>query len=130
MALCWLAGCILSAKTTQRSELTFAAKNFNSVEINGTHYSLQRPEYFAQRAAETPDDFVFAVKGSRFITHIKKLRDVQDALASVFCTRGSATGQETGPGAVAVSTTVCIRSSEARDFLQNPAADDEASSSA
>jgi Protein of unknown function DUF72 len=68
----------------ERSELAFAAKNFNSIEINGTHYSLQRPEYFAQWAAETPDDFVFAVKGSRFITHMKKLRDVEDALANFF----------------------------------------------
>jgi hypothetical protein len=57
-------GVFYPPKLPQRSELAFAAKNFNSIEINGTHYSLQRPEYFAQWAAETPDDFAFAVKGS------------------------------------------------------------------
>jgi uncharacterized protein YecE (DUF72 family) len=65
-------GVFYPPKLPQRDELAFAAQNFNSIEINGTHYSLQRPEYFAQWAAETPDDFVFAVKGSRFITHMKK----------------------------------------------------------
>ena len=77
-------GVFYPPKLPQRSELAFAAKNFNSIEINGTHYSLQRPEYFAQWAEETPDDSVFAVKGSRFITHMKKLRDVEDALANFF----------------------------------------------
>jgi uncharacterized protein YecE (DUF72 family) len=77
-------GVFYPPKLPQRDELTFAAKTFNSIEINGTHYSLQRPEYFAHWAAETPEDFVFAVKGSRFITHMKKLRDVEDALANFF----------------------------------------------
>jgi uncharacterized protein YecE (DUF72 family) len=84
-------------KLPQRSELAFAAKNFNSIEINGTHYSLQRPEYFAQWAAETPDDFVFAVKGSRFITHMKKLRDVEDALANFFAQGVLCLGKKLGP---------------------------------
>lgn len=70
-------GVFYPPKLPQPSELAFAAKNFNSIEINGTHFSLQRAEYFAQWTAETPDDFVFAVKGSRFITHMKKLRDLE-----------------------------------------------------
>jgi uncharacterized protein YecE (DUF72 family) len=84
-------------KLPQRSELAFAAKNFDSIEINGTHYSLQRPEYFAQSAADTPDDFVFAVKGSRFITHMKKLRDVEDALANFFAQGVLRLGKKLGP---------------------------------
>src|ERR1700712_2158215 len=64
-------------KLPQRSELSFAAGLFNSIEINGTHYSLQKPNSFEQWRSETPDDFVFAVKGSRFITHLKKLRGVE-----------------------------------------------------
>lgn len=97
MALCWLARYLLSAELPQRSELTFAAKNFNSIEINGTHYSLQRPEYFARWSAEVPDDFVFAVKGSRFITHMKKLRDVEDALANFFAQGVLRLGKKLGP---------------------------------
>jgi uncharacterized protein YecE (DUF72 family) len=90
-------GVFYPPKLPQRSELAFAAKNFNSIEINGTHYSLQRPEYFAQWAAETPDEFVFAVKGSRFITHMKKLRDVEDALANFFAQGVLRLGKKLGP---------------------------------
>jgi uncharacterized protein YecE (DUF72 family) len=90
-------GVFYPPKLPQRSELAFAAKNFNSIEINGTHYSLQRHEYFAQWAEETPDDFVFAVKGSRFITHMKKLRDVEDALANFFAQGILRLGKKLGP---------------------------------
>ena len=90
MALCWLAWRFLPSET-------FAAKNFSSIEINGTHYCLQRPEYFAQWAAETPEDFVFAVKGSRFITHMKKLRGVEDALANFFAQGILCLGRKLGP---------------------------------
>ena len=61
----------------QRRELGFAAKTFSSVAINGTFYSLQRPSSFQRWASETPSDFVFAVKGGRFITHMKKLVGVR-----------------------------------------------------
>ncbi|OYZ73333.1 MAG: hypothetical protein B7Y12_14980, partial [Rhizobiales bacterium 24-66-13] len=65
----------------QKRELAFAAQRFPALEINGTFYGLQRPEVFARWADETPDDFVFAVKGSRFITHTKRLRDIETPLA-------------------------------------------------
>ncbi|HST00500.1 MAG TPA: DUF72 domain-containing protein, partial [Usitatibacter sp.] len=68
----------------QRRELEYAASRFPTVEINGTHYSLQRPECFASWHEDTPPGFVFAVKGSRFITHMKKLRDVEVPLANFF----------------------------------------------
>ena len=81
----------------QRCELEFAAKNFNSIEINGTHYSLQRPEYFDRWAGETPDNFVFAIKGSRFITHMKKLRDIEEAMANFFAQGILRLGTKLGP---------------------------------
>ena len=68
----------------QKDELGYAARHFDTIEINGTHYSLQRPEYFAQWHAETPNGFTFAVKGSRFITHMKQLRDIEAPLANFF----------------------------------------------
>ena len=55
-----------------------------TLEINGSFYSLQRPEYYRQWHDETPDDFVFALKGSRYITHMKKLRDIEAPLANYF----------------------------------------------
>jgi len=68
----------------QRRELEYAAGLFPTVEINGTHYSLQRPEFFDQWYNDTPEGFVFAVKGSRFITHMKRLIDVERPLANFF----------------------------------------------
>jgi len=66
----------------QRDELAFASRAVATIELNGSFYSLQRPEYFAQWHDQTPDDFVFSVKGSRFITHILRLRDVGTPLAN------------------------------------------------
>ena len=68
----------------QKDELAYASRQVDTIEINGTHYSLQHPESFAQWHDETPDGFVFAVKGSRFITHMKQLRVVEAPLANFF----------------------------------------------
>jgi uncharacterized protein YecE (DUF72 family) len=66
----------------QRRELEFASRRLNSIEINGSFYSLQRPKNYQQWYAETPDDFVFSVKGGRYITHMRKLKDVEQPLAN------------------------------------------------
>lgn len=68
----------------QRDELKYASRIFSTIEINGSFYSLQRPQYYATWHDETPPDFVFAVKGPRFVTHIKRLRDVATPLANFF----------------------------------------------
>jgi uncharacterized protein YecE (DUF72 family) len=81
----------------QRRELDFAAGHFDSVEINGSFYSLQRPESYALWAAQTPSDFVFAVKGSRYITHLLKLKNVEVALANFFASGVLALGPKLGP---------------------------------
>jgi uncharacterized protein YecE (DUF72 family) len=69
----------------------------SSVEINGSFYSLQRPEWYRAWAAETPADFVFAVKGGRFITHMKQLRDIDAPLANFFASGVLALGPKLGP---------------------------------
>jgi uncharacterized protein YecE (DUF72 family) len=84
-------------KLPQRRELEFASRVFSTIEINGTFYSLQRPASFAQWAEETPDDFIFALKGSRFITHMKKLRNVEEALANYFAQGVLRLGAKLGP---------------------------------
>jgi uncharacterized protein YecE (DUF72 family) len=81
----------------QRDELAFLSHRLSSVEINGTFYSLQRPASFRAWRAATPDGFVFAVKGSRFVTHMKKLRDVDTALANFFASGLLALGNRLGP---------------------------------
>jgi uncharacterized protein YecE (DUF72 family) len=75
-------GVFYPSQLPQRLELWYASRVLPTIEINGSFYSLQRPEYFARWYAETPDDFIFAVKGPRFITHMKRLRDVETPLAN------------------------------------------------
>jgi uncharacterized protein YecE (DUF72 family) len=81
----------------QRRELEYAAERFSTVEINGSFYSLQRPSSYAAWREETPDDFVFAVKGGRFITHMKRLVDVDLALANFFASGPLALDTKLGP---------------------------------
>ncbi|MDY0883308.1 DUF72 domain-containing protein [Dongia soli] len=81
----------------QKDELPFAADCFPTIEINGTFYSLQRPESFAQWAAETPADFVFAVKGPRYITHLLRLKNVEKPLANFFASGIFELGAKLGP---------------------------------
>src|SRR5687767_239749 len=68
----------------QHRELEYASRQLPSIEINGTHYSLQRPECFQQWYEATPPGFIFAVKGSRFITHMKRLNEIEKPLANFF----------------------------------------------
>jgi uncharacterized protein YecE (DUF72 family) len=81
----------------QRLELWYAAQILPTVEINGTFYSLQRPEYFRDWYDATPSAFRFAVKGPRFITHMKRLRDVQIPLANFFASGVLQLREKCGP---------------------------------
>lgn len=81
----------------QRRELDYAASRLDSIEINGSFYSLQRPSSYQRWAGQVPDDFVFAVKGGRFITHMKRLRDVEAPLANFFASGVLALGPHLGP---------------------------------
>lgn len=81
----------------QRAELAHASRLMRTVELNGSFYSLQRPSSYLSWRAETPDDFVFAVKASRFISHNKKLRDCAQPLANFFGSGLLALGPKLGP---------------------------------
>ena len=81
----------------QRHELRYAAERMNSVEINGSFYSLQRRSSFEAWAASVPEDFVFAVKGGRFITHMKKLSGIETPLANFLASGVLALDQKLGP---------------------------------
>ena len=90
-------GVFYPPKLRHRDELAYASRAFRSIEINGTHYSLQRPESFAAWIEGTPKDFVFAVKGSRFITHMLRLRNAENALANFFAQGVLRLGPKLGP---------------------------------
>lgn len=81
----------------QAQELAYAASVFRSIEVNGTFYSLQRPESFARWAEETPEDFVFAIKAPRFITHVKRLKEIAAPLANFLASGVLRLGPKLGP---------------------------------
>ena len=81
----------------QTRELQFASRAVNSIEINGSFYALQRPDRYAQWYADTPVLFVFSVKAPRFITHIKRLRDIHKPLANFFASGVLELKEKLGP---------------------------------
>jgi len=81
----------------QRRELEFCGLHFPTVEINGSFYSLQRPEYYEAWYRETPPGFVFAVKGSRYITHMLRLNHIEKPLANFFASGILALKDKLGP---------------------------------
>jgi len=84
----------------QRRELEYAASQLTSIEVNGSFYSLQRPSSYTswrREATTARPEFVFAVKGGRFVTHMKRLRDVEVPLANFFASGVLALGPTLGP---------------------------------
>jgi uncharacterized protein YecE (DUF72 family) len=81
----------------QREELAYAARQFTTIEINGTHYGLQRPESFQRWRDATPEGFVFSVKASRYITHLRRLREVETPLANFLASGLLALREKLGP---------------------------------
>jgi uncharacterized protein YecE (DUF72 family) len=68
----------------QGEELKYAAGVLSVIEINGSFYSLQRPESYAKWYEQTPDDFIFSLKGPRYITHMKRLKEIEKPIANFF----------------------------------------------
>lgn len=81
----------------QRRELEYVASRMTSAEVNGSFYSLLRPSTYAAFRVQTPDDFVLAVKGGRYITHIRRLAGAETALANFLASGVLALGQRLGP---------------------------------
>jgi len=81
----------------QADELSYASRQVETIEINGTFYGLQRPDAFARWYDETPEGFVFAVKGPRFITHLRRLREIETPLANFFASGVLRLEEKLGP---------------------------------
>jgi uncharacterized protein YecE (DUF72 family) len=84
-------------KLPARAWLSYAASVFDTIELNGTFYSLKSPDVYRRWVSEVPREFLFAVKGSRFVTHNLKLRNARGALANFFASGVLALGRMTGP---------------------------------
>ena len=69
---------------SQKRELEFASRKLTSIEINGTYYGSQKPESFAKWHDQTPDDFVFALKGPRFATNRRVLSEAGESIERFF----------------------------------------------
>jgi uncharacterized protein YecE (DUF72 family) len=72
----WRDGAFYPPKCPQRRWLAYYAEQFDTVEVNSTFYRLAKPDAVARWVQETPEDFVFTVKASRYLTHTKRLRDI------------------------------------------------------
>ena len=81
----------------QRSELEYASSQVNSIEINGSFYALQRPQSYQSWYESTPEHFMFSVKAPRFITHIRRLKEVKTPLANFFASGVLRLREKLGP---------------------------------
>ena len=90
-------GTFYPADLPHKKELAYASSVLSSIEINGTFYSLQRPASYAAWYNQTPPGFVFALKGSRYITHLLRLRNIQAALANFFVSGVLRLNEKLGP---------------------------------
>lgn len=101
-----------------REWLRYASERFDSIELNGTFYSLKSPPVFERWAAAVPDDFAFAVKGGRFITHNLKLARAETALGNLFASGVLALGRKTGPFLWQLPATYAFDAGRVERFLR------------
>ncbi|ODT06875.1 MAG: hypothetical protein ABS35_45385 [Kaistia sp. SCN 65-12] len=81
----------------QKRELEYASSKLTSIEVNGTYYGSQKPESFRKWAEETPDDFVFALKGPRFATNRRVLGEAGESIGRFFDSGVTELGKKLGP---------------------------------
>jgi uncharacterized protein YecE (DUF72 family) len=82
---------------TQKRELEYAAQHLTSIEVNGTYYGTLKPDTFAKWHDETPDDFVFSLKGTRFITNRRVLAEAGESLEKFLSSGITRLGRKLGP---------------------------------
>ena len=81
----------------QKEELAYASRHLTAIEINGTYYSTFKPDSWKKWRDETPDGFVFTVKGSRFTTNRRELAGAGESLERFFAQGMSELGERLGP---------------------------------
>lgn len=98
--------------------LAFYSGEFPTTEINYSFYHLPKPETYAKWASQVPNNFVFALKASRFITHVKRLVDVEKAW-STFVQNALALGSHLGPILLQFPPSFRCNRSTLTDFLKS-----------
>jgi uncharacterized protein YecE (DUF72 family) len=93
----WRRGNFYPEGLTQKRELEWASRQLGAIEINGTYHSLQKPESFRKWREATPEGFVFAVKGSSYVTNRKVLASAGESLAKFFSQGLEQLGDRLGP---------------------------------
>lgn len=81
----------------QKNELSYASRRLKTIEINATYYGSQKPESYRRWASETPDDFIFTLKGSRFTTNRKVLAEAGESIGRFFDQGLTELGDKLGP---------------------------------
>jgi uncharacterized protein YecE (DUF72 family) len=112
----WRKGVFYPPGLPAKQELAYYAARFRTVELNNPFYRLPTPEMFLRWRDSTPSDFQFAVKASRYITHIKRLHNVADEIA-LFRERAALLGPKLGPVLFQLPPTQQIDTARLGDFL-------------
>jgi uncharacterized protein YecE (DUF72 family) len=112
----WL-GPFYPEKLKASAMLDFYLQHFDTVELNNSFYKLPNPETFATWRQATPKDFIFSVKGSRFITHNKKLKEPEHALQNLL-PRVEVLGKKLGPILFQLPPKWRINAQRLEEFLQ------------
>jgi uncharacterized protein YecE (DUF72 family) len=112
----WRKGVFYPSGLPARHELCYYAARFRTVELNNPFYRLPTPEMFVRWRESTPSDFNFAVKASRYITHLKRLHNVVDEIA-LFMERATMLGSKLGPVLFQLPPTQRIDTARLRTFL-------------
>ena len=118
----WRRGVFYPEGLRQRDELAWFSTQFRTVELNNPFYRLPEPESFDRWRETVPEGFVFAVKASRYITHVKRLRDVGEPLA-LLLSRASRLGTKLGPILFQLPPTYQADIGVLREFLAQLPAD-------
>jgi uncharacterized protein YecE (DUF72 family) len=103
----------------QRAELEYASRQFNTIELNGSFYALQTPKSYLQWYDVAPKDFVFSVKAPRYITHIRRLKNVEEALANFYASGLLALKEKLGPILWQFPPSFKFDAEPFEEFLQN-----------
>ncbi|HEY0919016.1 DUF72 domain-containing protein [Devosia sp.] len=101
----------------QKQELAYAGTHLGAIEINATFRALQKPQSFRNWASQTPEDFVFAIKGPQLVTHVRRLRDVATPLANFFASGPLALGRRLGPFVWQLPPNLAYDADRLEDFL-------------
>lgn len=113
----WREGAFYPADLRQKDELAYAARAVGAIEINATFYRLQKPASFRAWRAATPDGFVFALKGSRFVTNRKDLTTAGESIANFVGQGLGELGDRLGPICWQLAKTKRFEADEVRGFL-------------